>query len=223
MNRQAEMLAKGAELAKQIWDGVTKGFTEFIEDPIGWGKKVVENLKRGISEAWDSFLDWLENLGSTAETNIYVDDNISTGGQKEIAGDWVGDHIGIKGVGDLTPAEQRQYKNRFDELVKTLTGDALKDAILALNEEFGIGQPLPGRSSGFRYVPYNDYITRLHEGEMVSPKREAAQYRDGNGAFGSTSINITINGAQYNSEESLAEAVAYKLQQIINGKGAAYA
>lgn len=39
------------------------------------------------------------------------------------------------------------------------------------------------------------------------------------GAIGSQ-INITINGAQYSSEEELAEAVARKLGQMVDGKGA---
>lgn len=30
---------------------------------------------------------------------------------------------------------------------------------------------------GLNYVPYNDYQTRLHEGEMVLTKQEANQYR----------------------------------------------
>lgn len=38
--------------------------------------------------------------------------------------------------------------------------------------------------------------------------------------LGSSTINITINGAQYSSEEELAEVVARKLGQMIDGKGA---
>jgi hypothetical protein len=75
-------------------------------------------------------------------------------------------------------------------------------------------------ANGLSYVPYDGYIAELHRGERVLTSKEAKQYSSG---IGGSSINITINGAKYNSEESLAEAVAYRIQQMINGKEAAYA
>lgn len=80
-----------------------------------------------------------------------------------------------------------------------------------------------GRSSGLYYVPHNDYLTRLHEGEMVLRRGDAERYRNGIGSHSGSTINITVNGAQYNSEESLAEAIAYMIQQMANQRGAAYA
>ena len=76
-------------------------------------------------------------------------------------------------------------------------------------------------ANGLSYVPFDGYIAELHKGERVLTSKEAKKYNSG--GLGGATINITINGAQYNSEESLAEAVAYKIQQMINGKGAAYA
>jgi hypothetical protein len=54
----------------------------------------------------------------------------------------------------------------------------------------------------------------------MSSNRAAAEMENGNALLGSQIVNITINGAQYSSEEELAEVVARKLGQMIDGKGA---
>ena len=38
---------------------------------------------------------------------------------------------------------------------------------------------IPGRSVGIDYVPNNDFMARLHEGEAVLTKAEAADWRRG--------------------------------------------
>lgn len=38
---------------------------------------------------------------------------------------------------------------------------------------------IPGHASGLDYVPYDDYIARLHQGEMVLTKNEANMWRSG--------------------------------------------
>lgn len=73
---------------------------------------------------------------------------------------------------------------------------------------------------GLARVPYDGYIAELHEGERVLTRREA-QRRDK--IKTSTSINITINGAKYNDEQSLAEAVAERLQRMLEREEAVYA
>ena len=46
----------------------------------------------------------------------------------------------------------------------------------------------------------------------------------GNGAVGSgMTINLTINGAQYSNERSLAEAISNELQYMFNSKKAVFA
>lgn len=73
--------------------------------------------------------------------------------------------------------------------------------------------------SGLSYVPYDGYIAELHEGERVLTKSEANNYKTG----GNVSISVMVNGARYNDEESLATAVAEKIQEMIERKDAAYA
>jgi hypothetical protein len=72
---------------------------------------------------------------------------------------------------------------------------------------------------GLDYVPYDGYIAELHKGERVLTANEARDY-------GGTSIgNITINidGAKYDDEQSLAEAVAIAIQDMTDRRSAVYA
>lgn len=45
--------------------------------------------------------------------------------------------------------------------------------------DIGLLNKLPGRAVGMDYVPHNDYLARLHEGEAVLTKSEATSWRRG--------------------------------------------
>ena len=65
---------------------------------------------------------------------------------------------------------------------------------------------IPGRAVGIDYVPNNDFMTRLHEGEAVLTKAEAADWRRGGSVQGPTAAEI---GA----------AVADSMRETLNGLG----
>lgn len=72
-------------------------------------------------------------------------------------------------------------------------------------------------ASGLSYVPFDGYIAELHEGERILTKQQAQGYR-GSGI----TINITVNGAQYDDGDALAEAVALRLQRVLEDEEVAY-
>lgn len=83
-------------------------------------------------------------------------------------------------------------------------------------------------AGGMDYVPYNNYVANLHRGEMVLTADEAAAYRKGEAnTAGGMTINIDINGIQFNDVNSMAHALAnqisYELQAQSNRKAAVYA
>lgn len=51
------------------------------------------------------------------------------------------------------------------------------------------GVTLPGHATGLDYVPYNDYVARLHEGEAVLTKAEASTWRRGDEQGGAVGID----------------------------------
>lgn len=76
--------------------------------------------------------------------------------------------------------------------------------------------------NGLSYVPFDGYVAELHKGERVLTAKEAKAYNSGIGGNGSV-INITINGASYSDEQSLANAVSIALQNTLDRRNAAYA
>lgn len=77
-------------------------------------------------------------------------------------------------------------------------------------------------ANGLAYVPFDGYVAELHKGERVLTAKEAKAYNAGAGG-GTNNISITINGANYSDERSLAEAVANALQNVLDRRNAAYA
>lgn len=74
-------------------------------------------------------------------------------------------------------------------------------------------------ANGLDYVPFDGYIAELHKGERVLTADEARGY--GGNSFGD--IHITIEGARYDDEESLARSVAEAIQDLTYRKEAVYA
>ena len=78
-------------------------------------------------------------------------------------------------------------------------------------------------AGGLDYVPYNGYIAELHRGETVLTRAEADEWRKGNAGISSIgNITITVNGAKYSDEESLAQRIAIVLENALERKNAVY-
>ena len=68
-----------------------------------------------------------------------------------------------------------------------------------------IGPLPPGKASGFRYVPYDNFRANLHMGEMVLPRHEADEYRRG-GSMDNSGLIHAIN--------ALSDRVTAIMQQV---------
>ncbi len=93
----------------------------------------------------------------------------------------------------------RQFMNRVNSLVGIAP---------VLPEEFS--RTAPGHASGLRYVPYDDYPARLHEGERVLTAREARGYGGG--------VNVSVTGNQFTVREEadidrIAETIARRVTE----------
>jgi hypothetical protein len=76
--------------------------------------------------------------------------------------------------------------------------------------------PLPAKNGGLNRVPYDGYTASLHRGEMILPRGEADNYRNGSGGGG-----ITISGNTFNvRQESDIQKIAYELAKLIEQEGA---
>lgn len=119
------------------------------------------------------------------------------------------------------------------ESIKTGMADAwsdltawFKEALYSLLGGNGFGFTKIGgfgidgsHANGLDYVPFDGYVAELHKGERVLTANEARGY--GGNSFGD--IHITIEGARYDDEESLARSVAEAIQDLTYRKEAVYA
>lgn len=66
-----------------------------------------------------------------------------------------------------------------------------------------------GHAAGLSYVPYNDYVTRLHEGERVLTAAENRVYNQGSGG-----VNVTVSSMTVREEADI-DKIAAKLADEI--------
>lgn len=203
-NTLVPLLEAGLDIIMALVDGIIQSIPELIKavPTIIWNliASLLEFLPQLSLIGWD-LLKSLLSAFSIEDVKEYGK-NVVEGIKKGIMGAWDGIKKWFSGL----------LEGLFD--VGTVFG---KDSSNTKKSIYIDGS----HASGLSYVPYDGYIAELHKGERVLTAKEAKGYNRGvgNGA----TINITVNGAQYNSEERLAEVIAYKLQQITNGKEAVYA
>lgn len=96
------------------------------------------------------------------------------------------------------------------ELWKTLFGD--KNINVNFNENEGNPAEDGSAFGGLRYVPFDNYMARLHQGEMVLTRAEADAYRNNRGHGGQKIINLNFTAT------TITEADVNMVVDIVNRK-----
>lgn len=212
------------DLGQDIGEKIGEGINDFLDDPKGWSEDVISKLNSKISEMWESALDWIENFSKEVEgskTEEFYENITGNEYTPEVGQQLQNSQSAVKETtSNLSTYDKMQYEKESAALLankKNMTDEEFRKALQKLMEKYGISG---SHKNGLSYVPFDGYIAELHKGERVLTAKEAKNYNSG---IGSSTINITINGAQYNSEESLAEAIAYEFQNMMNRRNAANA
>lgn len=116
------------------------------------------------------------------------------------------------------------FSNKWSELKEKLSKNPIVGTVKTIFTKVGdfiggVFNPKKNNAFGLNYVPYNDYVTRLHEGEMVLTKQEANKYRSKNGAnmnIGKLADTIVIR------EDADIDKITSKLVQKLNENRIAY-
>ena len=228
----SEKFTEGKENASNAWDNAKQLFSTHWENVKsafssvgGWFTEKFTEAKNNASAAWSN----AKSIFSTVWGNIKSGFNISD------ALTWGKDMI----------------QNFIDGI--TAKWQALKDKVSSVAQTvknfLGFSEPKEGPLSNFHtYAPdmMDLFAKGIHDNENVITDqieksfdfgertiKFGAEYGDGAGvakssgmAYGGTSIgNITINidGAKYDDEQSLAEAVSEALQSMTDRRSAVYA
>ena len=125
----------------------------------------VENVNARMQEAADSYVEKVGDLDQEAAATEAATNTMS--------GLVAGIDSSIPGVLDKLDSLASQMKSRLTNSFANYT--------LTIKANIK-GSNVPGAKSGLDYVPYDDYLVRLHKGEKVLTAEEARAYRAGKSA-----------------------------------------
>lgn len=182
------------ETAEQIasvistwWNGIASVFADVC--------KVVFSLAAGDTEtAKEVILSWWEAIKTTVASLLQVGFDIITPSLIETIG---------------------KLQAWWDQVKKSL-GFVVETTATVHTSEGGVSRggggrsfgDLPGHANGLDWVPYDNYVARLHQGEAVLTRSEASEWRSGN-TFATANIEKLLS--------AILTAVQNPIPAVIDG------
>lgn len=125
----------------------------------------VENVKSRMQEAADSYVEKVGDLDQEAAATEAATNTMSGL---------------VAGIDSSTPGVLTKLDSLASQMKSRLT-NSFANYTLTIKANIK-GSNIPGAKSGLDYVPYDDYLVRLHKGEKVLTAKEARAYRAGKSA-----------------------------------------
>lgn len=125
----------------------------------------VENVKSRMQEAADSYVEKVGDLDQEAAATEAATNTMSGL---------------VAGIDSSTPGVLAKLDSLASQMKSRLT-NSFANYTLTIKANIK-GSNVPGAKSGLDYVPYDDYLVRLHKGEKVLTAEEARAYRSGKSA-----------------------------------------
>lgn len=125
----------------------------------------VENVKSRMQEAADSYVEKVGDLDQEAAATKAATNTMSGL---------------VSGIDSSTPGVLAKMDSLASQMKSRLT-NSFANYTLTIKANIK-GSNVPGAKSGLDYVPYDDYLVRLHKGEKVLTAEEARAYRAGKSA-----------------------------------------
>lgn len=125
----------------------------------------VENVKSRMQEAADSYVEKVGDLDQEAAATEAATNTMSGL---------------VAGIDSSTPGVLDKLDSLASQMKSRLT-NSFANYTLTIKANIK-GSNVPGAKSGLDYVPYDDYLVRLHKGEKVLTAEEARAYRAGKSA-----------------------------------------
>lgn len=125
----------------------------------------VENVNARMQEAADSYVEKVGDLDQEAGATEAATNTMSGL---------------VAGIDSSTPGVLAKLDSLASQMKSRLT-NSFANYTLTIKANIK-GSNVPGAKSGLDYVPYDDYLVRLHKGEKVLTAEEARAYRAGESA-----------------------------------------
>lgn len=125
----------------------------------------VENVEARMQEAADSYVEKVGDLDQEAAATEAATNTMSGL---------------VAGIDSSTPGVLDKLDSLASQMKSRLT-NSFANYTLTIKANIK-GSNVPGAKSGLDYVPYDDYLVRLHKGEKVLTAEEARAYRAGESA-----------------------------------------
>lgn len=126
---------------------------------------IVEDVNGRMQEAADSYVEKVGDLDMEAEATEAATNTMSGL---------------VAGIDSSTPGVLAKLDSLASQMKSRLT-NSFANYTLTIKANIK-GSNVPGAKSGLDYVPYDDYLVRLHKGEKVLTAEEARAYRAGKSA-----------------------------------------
>ena len=156
-------------------DGLSRKFAELMDNVSAYEAAgtetsdglalAVENVKSRMQEAADSYVEKVGDLDMEAEATEAATNTMSGL---------------VAGIDSSTPGVLDKLDSLASQMKSRLT-NSFANYTLTIKANIK-GSNVPGAKSGLDYVPYDDYLVRLHKGEKVLTAEEARAYRAGKSA-----------------------------------------
>lgn len=156
-------------------DGLSKklselmdGISAFESSGTGYTDRLalaVENVNARMQEAADSYVEKVGDLDQEAAATEAATNTMSGL---------------VAGIDSSTPGVLAKLDSLASQMKSRLT-NSFANYTLTIRANIK-GSNIPGAKSGLDYVPYDDYLVRLHKGETVLTAEEARAYRAGKSA-----------------------------------------
>ena len=158
----------GSADATVLFNNLATSINKYAESGTGTADGLalaVENVKSRMQEAADSYVEKVGDLDQEAAATEAATNTMSGL---------------VAGIDSSTPGVLDKMDSLASQMKSRLT-NSFSGFVLTINARVK-GSNVPGAKSGLDYVPYDDYLVRLHKGEKVLTAEEARAYRSGKSA-----------------------------------------
>lgn len=158
----------GSADATVLFNNLATSINKYAESGTGTADGLalaVENVKSRMQEATDSYVEKVGDLDQEAAATEAATNTMSGL---------------VAGIDSSTPGVLAKMDSLASQMKGRLT-NSFSGFVLTINARVK-GSNVPGAKSGLDYVPYDDYLVRLHKGEKVLTAEEARAYRAGKSA-----------------------------------------